>query len=96
MKISEIAALAGVSTAAVSRYLNGGSVSEDKKGDRENGLHSQHRRKIAKTTENKRNRRYRTEGQFRLGEQSYRGYFLGAEQVGLPDYFRQRRKRRGT
>ena len=31
MKISEIAALAGVSTAAVSRYLNGGSVSEEKK-----------------------------------------------------------------
>ena len=31
MKISEIAALAGVSSAAVSRYLNGGSISEEKK-----------------------------------------------------------------
>lgn len=31
MKISEIAALAGVSPAAVSRYLNGGSISEEKK-----------------------------------------------------------------
>ena len=31
MKISEIAYLAGVSSAAVSRYLNGGSISEDKK-----------------------------------------------------------------
>ena len=31
MKISEIAALAGVSSAAVSRYFNGGSISEDKK-----------------------------------------------------------------
>ena len=31
MKISEIAALAGVSAAAVSRYLNGGSISEEKK-----------------------------------------------------------------
>lgn len=31
MKISEIAKLAGVSSAAVSRYLNGGSISEEKK-----------------------------------------------------------------
>ena len=31
MKISEIAAMAGVSSAAVSRYLNGGSISEEKK-----------------------------------------------------------------
>ena len=31
MKISEIAALAGVSSAAVSRYFNGGSISEEKK-----------------------------------------------------------------
>ena len=31
MKISEIAVLAGVSSAAVSRYLNGGSISEEKK-----------------------------------------------------------------
>ena len=31
MKISEIAALAGVSSAAVSRFLNGGSISEEKK-----------------------------------------------------------------
>ena len=31
MKISEIAALAGVSSAAVSRYLNGGSISEEKR-----------------------------------------------------------------
>ena len=31
MKISEIAALAGVSSAAVSRYLNGGSISKKKK-----------------------------------------------------------------
>lgn len=31
MKISEIARLAGVSTAAVSRYFNGGSISEEKK-----------------------------------------------------------------
>ena len=31
MKISEIAARAGVSSAAVSRYLNGGSISEEKK-----------------------------------------------------------------
>ena len=31
MKISEIAKLAGVSSAAVSRYINGGSISEEKK-----------------------------------------------------------------
>ena len=31
MKISEIARMAGVSSAAVSRYLNGGSISEEKK-----------------------------------------------------------------
>ena len=31
MKISEIAKLAGVSSAAVSRYINGGSLSEEKK-----------------------------------------------------------------
>ena len=31
MKISEIARLAGVSSAAVSRYINGGSISEEKK-----------------------------------------------------------------
>ena len=31
MKINEIAALAGVSSAAVSRYLNGGSISEEKR-----------------------------------------------------------------
>ena len=31
MKISEIARLAGVSPAAVSRYINGGSLSEEKR-----------------------------------------------------------------
>ena len=31
MKISEIARMAGVSSAAVSRYINGGSISEEKK-----------------------------------------------------------------
>ena len=31
MKISEIACMAGVSSAAVSRYINGGSISEEKK-----------------------------------------------------------------
>lgn len=31
MTISEIAKLAGVSSAAISRYLNGGSLSEEKR-----------------------------------------------------------------
>ena len=84
MNISEIAKLAGVSSAAVSRYFNNGYISEEKKEAirkvvEQTGYRPSVQAQTLRTKKNKNDRCDRTKDRIRIHRQDYRGSSLCPE-----------------